>query len=57
VGAYVTTTGIIFGLLALAHLWRVVEEGAHLATDPWYALITLVAAGLALWAWRLIRSP
>ena len=55
--AYVTTTGIIFGLLALAHVWRVVEEGTHLATDPWYVLITLAAASLCLWAWRLIRSP
>jgi hypothetical protein len=54
--AYVTTTGVIFGLLALAHIWRVVEEGAHLATDPWYILITLVAAGLCLWAWRLVRA-
>ncbi len=25
--AYVVTTGTIFGLLTLAHLWRMVEEG------------------------------
>jgi hypothetical protein len=56
--AYVTTTGVIFGVLALAHIWRVFEEGAHLATDPWYIIITVVAAGLCLWAWRLVRvSP
>ena len=41
---YVTTTGAIFGLLALVHVWRAVVEGPHLATDPWYVLITLVAA-------------
>jgi hypothetical protein len=44
--------------LVLAHIWRVFEEGAHLATDPWYIIITVVAAGLCLWAWRLVRvSP
>ena len=56
--AYLTTTGAVFGLLALAHLWRIIEEGSHLATDPWFVLITLVAAGLCLWAFRLLKlSP
>ncbi len=56
--AYVMTTGIIFGLLTLAHVWRVVVEGPHLATDPFYILITVAAAALCLWAWRLLRlSP
>jgi hypothetical protein len=32
--AYVMTTGILFGLLTMAHVWRVVEEGRHLAADP-----------------------
>jgi hypothetical protein len=53
--AYVMTTGAVFGLLALAHVWRVVEEGRHLAADPWYVLITVVAAALCLWAFRLLR--
>ena len=53
--AYVMTTGVLFGLLTVAHLWRVLEEGPHLATDPWYVLITLVTAALCLWAWRLLR--
>ena len=44
--AYVATTGVIFGLLVVAHVWRAVVEGPHLATDPWYILITLAAAGL-----------
>jgi hypothetical protein len=56
--AYVLTTGILFGLLALVHLWRIVEEAPTLGTDPWFILITLAAAGLGLWAWRLLRrSP
>jgi hypothetical protein len=53
--AYVMTTGAVFGLLTLAHLWRIVEEGPRLATDPGYVLITLAAAALCLWAWRLLR--
>jgi hypothetical protein len=54
--AYVMTTGAIFGLLTLAHLWRVIEEGRHLATDPWYVLITVAAGALCFWAWRVLRS-
>jgi hypothetical protein len=53
--AYVTTTGAVFGLITLAHLLRIIAEGPHLATDPWYVLLTIVAATLSLWAWRLLR--
>jgi hypothetical protein len=49
------TTGILFGLITAAHLWRMVQEAPHLATDPWFILLTLVAAALCLWAWRLLR--
>ena len=51
--AYVTTTGVVFGLLTVAHIWRAIEE-SHLATDPWYVLITVAAAALSLWAWRVL---
>ncbi len=54
--AYVVTTGAVFGLLVVAHLWRFVEEGAHLAKDPWFAAVTVAAAALCLWAWRLVRA-
>ncbi len=49
------TTGALFGLLTLAHLWRIIAEGLHLATDPWYVLITIVAGALCVWAWRVLR--
>ena len=52
--AYVMTTGAVFGLLTLAHLWRIFEEGLHLAMDPWFALFTVAAGALCLWAWRLL---
>jgi hypothetical protein len=31
VKAYVMTSGAIFGLITLAHVWRVFEEGTRLA--------------------------
>jgi hypothetical protein len=53
--AYVMTTGVLFGLITLAHVWRVVEEGRGLATDLSFILLTVAAAALCLWAWRLLR--
>jgi hypothetical protein len=53
--AYVITTGTVFGLLTVAHIWRVFAEEPHLATDPLFVLITVVAAALCLWAWRVLR--
>ena len=56
--AYLMTTGAIFGLITLAHLWRMIAEWPHLATEPWYVLLTVTAAVLSFWAWRLLRlSP
>ena len=52
---YVITTGTLFGLLTLAHIWRAIEEAPHLTTDPFYVFITVAAAALSLWAWRLVR--
>jgi hypothetical protein len=53
--AYVITTGVLFGLITLAHVWRAIEEGRGLASDPWFILLTVAAAALCLWAWRLLR--
>jgi hypothetical protein len=53
--AYVMTTGAVFGLLVVAHIWRVIEEGPTLAKNPWYIAITIAAAALCLWAGRLFR--
>jgi hypothetical protein len=55
--AYVMTTGAVFGLITLAHIWRAIEEGPRLATEPWYVLITLAAAALCVWALRLLWRP
>jgi hypothetical protein len=53
--AYVMTTGAVFGLITLAHVLRIIAEGPHLVTEPWYVLLTVVAAALGVWAWRLLR--
>ena len=52
---YVMTTGAVFGLITLAHLLRIIAEGPHVATDPWFVLLTVAAGALCLWAWRLLR--
>ena len=52
--AYLITTGTVFGLLVILHVWRFIEEGAQLASDPWFWLITIAAAALSAWAWRLV---
>ena len=53
--AYLITTGTVFALITLAHLFRAYAEGWHLATDPVFILLTVAAAGLSCWAWRLLR--
>ncbi len=53
--AYLVTTGVVFGLITLAHIVRMVMEGPHLLKEPLYVVLTLVTAGLSVWAWRLLR--
>ena len=53
--AYVLTTGIVFVLLTLAHLWRIAAEGANLLTSPWWVGITVATGALSFWAFRLLR--
>ena len=56
--AYVITTGTVFGLIVIAHVWRIFEEGVHVAKEPPFLLLTLIAAALGLWACGLlVRSP
>jgi hypothetical protein len=58
--AYLITTGLIFGLIAVLHLLRDITERARLATDTGHylfeAALGLVAAALAVWACRLFRA-
>ena len=49
---YVVATGIVFGLITVAHLWRIVEE-PRMASEPFFLLLTAVSAVLCLMAMRL----
>ncbi len=52
--AYVLTSGSIFGLIALAHVGRIFVE-PHVLSEPLWILLTLAAAGLSAWAFRIAR--
>jgi hypothetical protein len=52
--AYVITTGAVFGLLTVLHIWRATLE-RNLATEPWFILITIASTALCLWAVVLLR--
>jgi hypothetical protein len=54
--AYVITTGLVFVLMTLVHVWRVAVEGIQLAKDPHFILFTLIAVGLSVWSWRVLRQ-
>jgi predicted Co/Zn/Cd cation transporter (cation efflux family) len=53
--AYVITTGVIFGLITVAHLLRFVAEGSRLVTEPVFILLTVLSAALCVWAWLVLR--
>ena len=54
--AYLSITGSVFGLITVAHIWRIVAESSLLAREPWFMLVTLLSAGLCVWAVRLLRA-
>lgn len=54
--AYLATTGSVFGLIVLAHLLRIFHEGSHVLTDPLWLTLTLLAAALSFWGFRLLAS-
>ncbi len=53
--AYVTTTGIVFALLVVAHVWRMFAESWRVTQEPEYVVSTLLAAALSIWAFSLLR--
>ena len=57
--AYLITTGSLFGLVALAHLMRMIVEWQRLGSDPWFLVevpgLGIAAAALCVWAIRLAR--
>jgi hypothetical protein len=55
VKAYVMTSGTLFALLVLAHLWRLVAEGTGPVHDPWFLAFTGASAALSIWAFASLR--
>ena len=54
--AYVITSGTVFGLIVVAHIWRAIAEGPPIAQNPAYIFLTVAAAILSLWAWRVLKA-
>ena len=58
--AYLVTTGLLFGLLAVVHVWRVIAEWPHSTAQLGFVLemtVVIVLPGvLSWWAWRLLRK-
>ena len=54
--AYIVTTGAAFGLLTLADIARMFEEGAHLITQPVFLLTTVGSASARVWAIILLKK-
>jgi len=49
--AYAMTTGTLFGLITAAHGYEVYDRGRVFGSD---AVVVVVAASLAIWAWRVV---
>jgi hypothetical protein len=58
--AYLVTTGVLFGLLALVHVWRAIEEWPDSTVGLGFivetTVVVLLPGVLAWWAWRVLRN-
>jgi len=52
--AYTGVTGIVFGLLVVAHIARVAIEGPHVLRDVFFVASSLVALALSAWSVKLL---
>jgi hypothetical protein len=58
--AYLVTTGVLFGLLSVLHVWRAIAEWPRVIGDAGFLLqivVTVALPGvLCWWAWRLLQK-
>lgn len=54
--SYVITTGTVFGLLALAHIARILVDSAQVLTEPIFLLTTVASVALCVWAIVLLKQ-
>jgi len=52
--AYTGVTGIVFGLLVVAHIARVAIEGLQVLRDAFFVGSSLVALALSAWSAKLL---
>ena len=50
---FLITAGVVFGLIVIAHIARLLVE-PQMGRDPFFWLLTILAAGLSAWAWWLV---
>ena len=48
---YVIVTGVIFALITIAHI----AMETHVLREPFFLLLTLLAAALSIWAFAVLR--
>ena len=58
--SYLITTGSLFSLITVLHVWKVIAEWPHSPVSPLFvlgmtALIALPGV-FAWWAWRLLQN-
>ncbi len=47
---YLITTGLLFAVIGVLHIWEIVDRGHFVIEDP---IVVLAGAGLSVWAWTL----
>jgi hypothetical protein len=52
--AYLITSGAIFALITIAHIAHIAME-THVLREPFFLLLTLLAAALSIWAFVVLR--
>lgn len=52
--AYIVTSGAIFALITIAHIAHIAME-THVLREPFFVLLTLLAAALSIWAFLVLR--
>ena len=52
--AYIITTGIVFALIAIAHIARLATETSVLR-EPIFLVLTILAVALSVWAFVVLR--
>jgi hypothetical protein len=54
--SYTITSGALFALLVLVHVFRLAAEGWGPLSSPVFLLSTLVSGAMAAWAWISVKS-